>query len=183
MRISRKRIAWLIVAMAVSVATVSAARAQLGQSGLNWQQRFLGIIPLVKPDPKDPVVVTVNGAPITAAGIGRDGSTEESKAVFRDATENLINRRLLLQEAAKRKITVTDGEVAQRAREFQIAGAGGQTAPQPGAPDAQLMNAVRGSMMIEKMLDDEFRAHHVQPTDAQIQKYYEEHRDLFIKDL
>ena len=30
------------------------------------------------------------------------------------------------------------------------------------------MNAVRGSMEIEKMLDDEFRAHHVQPTEAQI---------------
>ena len=59
---------------------------------------------------------------------------------------------------------------------------GRSTAPQTGAPDAQLMNAVSGSMMIEKMLDDEFRAHHVQPTDAQIQKYYEEHRDLFVKD-
>ncbi len=192
MRITRKPIAFLIVAIVVAVATAYPVRAQLGQSGLNWQQRFLGIIPLVKPDPKDPVVVTVNGAPITAAEIAdyakteaqmiNATSTEESKAVFRDATENLINRQLLLQEAAKRKITVTDPEVAQRAREFQIAGAGGQTAPQTGAPDAQLMNAVRGSMMIEKMLDDEFRAHHVQPTDAQIQKYYEEHRDLFVKD-
>ena len=44
------------------------------------------------------------------------------------------------------------------------------------------MDAVRGSMMIEKMLDDEFRAHHVQPTDAQIQQYYNEHKDLFVKD-
>jgi hypothetical protein len=44
------------------------------------------------------------------------------------------------------------------------------------------MNAVRGSMVIEKMLDDEFRAHHVQPTDAQIKQYYDEHRDLFVKD-
>ena len=139
------------------------------------------------------MLVTVNGAPITAAEISDYAKTEanmigatspeELKAVFRDASENLINRQLLLQEAARRKITVTDGEVAQRAREFQIGGAGGgQTAPQTGAPDAQLMNAVRGSMMIEKMLDDEFRAHHVQPTDAQMQKYYEEHRDLFVKD-
>jgi parvulin-like peptidyl-prolyl isomerase len=137
-------------------------------------------------------VVTVNGAPITAAEIAAYSkteaqminatSTEEQKAVFRDATENLINRQLLLQEAAKRKIAIPDGEVAQRAREFQIGGAGGQTAPVNGAPDAQLMNAVRGSMMIEKMLDDEFRAHHVQPTDAQIQQYYEEHKDLFVKD-
>ncbi len=192
MRITRKPIACLIVAIVVAVATAYPVRAQLGQSGLNWQQRFLGIIPLVKPDPKDPVVVTVNGAPITAAEIAdyakteaqmiNATSTEESKAVFRDASENLINRQLLLQEAAKRKITVTDGEVANRAREFQIAGAGGQTTPQTGAPDAQLMNAVRGSMVIEKMLDDEFRAHHVQPTDPQIQKYYEEHRDLFVKD-
>jgi len=109
-------------------------------------------------------------------------STEESKAVFRDASENLINRELLLQEAAKRKITIPDAEVASRARDFQIAGAGGQTVATSGAPDAQLMNAVRGSMAIEKMLDDEFRAHHVQPTDAQIKQYYDEHRDLFVKD-
>jgi parvulin-like peptidyl-prolyl isomerase len=192
MRICARPIACLIVAIVVAVATACPVRAQLGQSGLNWQQRFLGILPLVKPDPKDPVVVTVNGAPITAAEITDYAkteakmigatSTEEMKAVFRDASENLINRQLLLQEAAKRKITISDAEVAQRAREFQIGGAGGQTAPQSGAPDTQLMNAVRGSMMIEKMLDDEFRAHHVQPTDAQIQKYYEEHRDLFVKD-
>jgi parvulin-like peptidyl-prolyl isomerase len=192
MRISRKPIASLIVAIAVAVATAASVRAQLGESGLNWQQRFLGIIPLVKPDPKDPVLVTVNGAPITAAEITdyakteaqmiNATTTEESRAVFRDASENLINRQLLLQEAAKRKITIPDGEVAQRAREFQIAGAEGQAAPQTGAPDAQLMNAVRGSMEIEKMLDDEFRAHHVQPTDAQIQQYYDEHRDLFVKD-
>jgi parvulin-like peptidyl-prolyl isomerase len=182
----------LIVAIAVAIATAYPSRAQLGQSGLTWEQRFLGILPLVKPDPKDPVLVTVNSVPITAAEISDYAkteakmigatSTEEMKAVFRDASENLINRQLLLQEAARRKITIPDGEVAQRAREFQIGGAEGQTVPQTGAPDAQLMSAVRGSMMIEKMLDDEFRAHHVQPTDAQIQQYYEEHRDLFVKD-
>ncbi len=192
MRISRKPIACLIVAITIAIATAHPIRAQLGGSGLNWQQRFLGILPLVKPDPKDPVVVTVNGAPITAAEASdyantekhmiNATTTEESKAVFRDATENLINRQLLLQEAARRKIAIPDGQVAQRAREFQIGGAEGQAAPVTGAPDAQLMNAVRGSMMIEKMLDDEFRAHHVQPTDAQIQQYYEEHRDLFVKD-
>jgi peptidyl-prolyl cis-trans isomerase C len=193
MRIFRRSLAVLIVAIAVAVASGLPVRAQLGPSGLSWEQRFLGIIPLVKPDPKDPVVVTVNGDPITAAEVNdyakteqrmlNATSTEETKAVFRDAAENLISRRLLLQEAARRKITVSDGEVAQRAREFQVAGAGGQAAPNTGgAPDAQLMNAVRGSMVIEKMLDDEFRAHHVQPTDAEIKKYYDEHGDLFVKD-
>ncbi len=190
----RKPIAGLIVAIGIAlvVATARPGDAQIGTSGLEWQQRFLGIIPLVKPDPKDPVVVTVNGAPITAAEIAdyaktearmiNATSTEESKAVFRDAGENLINRQLLLQEAEKRKIAIPDAEVASRAREFQIGGAEGQTVPESGAPDAQLMNAVRGSMLIEKMLDDEFRTHHVQPTDAQIKQYYEEHRDLFVKE-
>ena len=190
----RKPIAPLIAAIAIAfvVATAHPIRAQLGQSGLGWQQRFLGIIPLIKPDPKDPVVVTVNGAPITAAEIAdyaktearmiNATSTEESKAVFRDAADNLINRQLLLQEAEKRKLAISDAEVASRAREFQVAGAGGQAVATGGAPDAQLMAAVRGSMLIEKMLDGEFREHHVQPTDAQIKQYYEEHRDLFVKD-
>src|SRR5258707_6976066 len=192
MRILRISLAVLIVAFAAAVASVSPLRAQLGQANLDWQQRFLGIIPLVKPDPKDPVVVTVNGAPITAAQVTDYAKTEarlinanrpeELKAVYRDAAENLIGRQLLMQEAERRKITIPDAEVAQRAREFQVAGASGQAVSTGGAPDAQLMDAVRGSMLIEKMLDDEFRAHHVQPTDAQIQKYYEEHRDLFVKD-
>ena len=192
MRIRRNPLACLIVAIAATLASVSPLSAQLGQANLDWQQRFLGIIPLVKPDPKDPVVVTVNGAPITAAEITDYAKTEarminatrteETKAVWRDASENLINRQLLLQEANKRKITIPDPEVAQRAREFQIAGLNGQTVDATGAPDQQLMNAVRGSMQIEKMLDDEFRAHHVQPTPDQLKKYYEEHRDLFVKD-
>src|SRR5579863_8898049 len=136
MRIRRRPLAVLIVAFAAALASVPPIRAQLGQSGLSWEQRFLGIIPLVKPDPKDPVVVTVNGAPITAAEATdyakteekmlNATSTEEANAVFRDATENLISRQLLLQEAARRKITVSDAEVAQRAREFQVAGASGQ---------------------------------------------------------
>src|SRR5260370_34942195 len=99
-------------------------------------------------------------------------STEETKAVNSDEIENLLSGRLLLQEADRRKITIPDAEVAQRAREFQVAGASGQAITPGGAPDAQLMNAVRGSMIIERMLDDEFRAHHGQPTEAQIKQYY-----------
>ncbi len=95
---------------------------------------LLGILPLIKPDAKDPVVVTVNGTPITLAQI-RDyaktenrlinaNTTEETQAVFKDATENLIGRRLLIQEAERRGIKIPDGEVAQRAREFQVQGSG-----------------------------------------------------------
>ena len=107
MLIRRKPLACLIVAIAAAVASAPALHAQLGQANLDWQQRFLGIIPLVKPDPKDPVVVTVNGTPITAAEVTEYAttekrmlnatSTEETKAVFKDAAENLINRQMLMQ--------------------------------------------------------------------------------------
>ena len=193
MRICRLILACLILTIAATLASGPRARAQqLGQANLTWQQRFLGILPLVKPDPKDPVAVTVNGKPITASEIVdyantekhmiNATSTDETKAVYRDAMENLINRQLLLQEAEKRKITISDAEVAQRAREFQVAGVNGQSVPVSGAPDEILMNQVRGSMEIEKMLDDDFRTANVRPTDAQIKAYYEEHKDLFIKD-
>jgi parvulin-like peptidyl-prolyl isomerase len=193
-RRARRLAATLAAALgAAIVAPAPAARAQQKVSGLSWEQRFLGIVPLVKPDPKDPVVVTVNGTPITAAQVQEYAkteqrmvnatSTEEIKAVYKDATENLIGRQLLLDEAARRKIAIPDAQVAERAREFQVANLRGESVPpQSSAPDAQLMDAVRGSMMIEKMLDDEFRAHSVRPTDLQIRKYYDEHKDLFVKD-
>jgi peptidyl-prolyl cis-trans isomerase SurA len=174
------------------------ARAQvqinLGTANLSWQQRFLGILPLVKPDPKDPVVVTVNGAPITAAEVNdyaktearliNATSTEETKAVYKDATENLIGRRLLIQEAQRRHITIPEPQVAIRAGEFKVAGLSGQEVSNSknGAPDPQLLAAVRGSMMIEKMLDDDFRAAKVRPSEQDIKTYYEQHRDLFVKD-
>ncbi|MGC1677104.1 MAG: peptidylprolyl isomerase [Candidatus Binataceae bacterium] len=184
--------------IAVALCTAPTLRAQsgpvvgtgsLGQADLNWQQRFLGILPLVKPDPKDPVVVTVDGHPITAAEITdyahtekqmiNATSSEETKAVFKDAAENLINRQLLIDEAARRKIVIPDPEVAERAREFKISGSN----TLPGAPpDPLLIEQVRGSMMIEKMFDDDFRAAKVRPTDAQIKQYYDQHRDLFVKD-
>lgn len=163
----------------------------IGAANLSWQQRFLGILPLVKPDPKDPVVVTVNGKTITAAEINdyaktearmiNATSTEESRAVFKDAMENLIGRQLLIDEAKRRNIVIPEPQVTARANEFKLTGASGEEIG-GGTADPQLLEAVRGSMMIEKMLDDDFRAAKVRPTDEQIKKYYEEHRDLFVKD-
>ena len=187
-------VACLIVAIAAALASAPILLAQQAQpSPLSWQQRFLGILPLIKPDPKDPVIVTVNGAPITLAEV-RDyaktearlinaNTTEENRAVFKDATENLIGRQLLIQEAERRGIKIPDAEVAQRAREFQVQGAGGETMDSTGnAPDQTLINQVRGSMEIEKMLDADFQKHKVAPSEQDIQRYYDEHKDLFVQD-
>jgi peptidyl-prolyl cis-trans isomerase C len=187
-------IACLIVAIAAALASAPVAHAQQAQpSGLSWQQRFLGILPLVKPDPKDPVVATVNGAPLTLAQVKdyaktearliNANTTEETRAVFKDAMENLISRQLLIQEAERRHVTIPEGEVAQRAREFQIQGAGGETMSSTGnAPDQILLDQVRGSMEIEKMLDEDFQKHKVAPSEQDIQRYYDEHKDLFVQD-
>ncbi len=185
--------ACLIVAVAAALASVPQSRAQeIDQTQLNWQQRFLGILPLVKPDPKDPVVVTVNGTPITAAQVNyyaktearliNANTTEETNAVLRDAMENLIGRQLLLDEAHKRHISIPEGAVAERAREFQIQGVSGDSVTTGAAPDQELLNLVRGSMEIEKMFDDEFQRHKVVPTAEEIQRYYDEHKDLFVQD-
>ena len=186
----------LLIALAAALCIIGSAAAQIstniGTADLNWQQRFLGILPLVKPDPKDPVIVTVNGTPITAGEVNdyaktearliNATSTEESRAVFKDATENLIGRQLLIDEAKRRNITIPEQQVLARANEFKVTGAGGEEVSGASAPDPQLIAQVRGSMMIEKMLDDEFRAAKVRPTDAQIQQYYDQHKDLFVKD-
>ena len=110
MRISRKPIACLIVAIVAAVATAYPVRAQLGQSGLNWQQRFLGIIPLVKPDPKDPVVVTVNGYTwrSTIAPYGADFFVPV-RAEIRVATDAVLGERVdvaLQRDTAERRVDV-----------------------------------------------------------------------------
>jgi parvulin-like peptidyl-prolyl isomerase len=188
-----KLAACLIVAIAAALASAAMVRAQqIGESGLSWQQRFLGILPLVKPDPKDPVVATVDGTPITVAQV-RDyakteqrlinaTSTEETKAVYRDAMENLINRQLLIEEANRRHVSIPEAEVAERAREFQVQGIGGESVTSGGAPDQLLLDQVRGSMQVEKMLDQEFEQKKVAPNEADIDRYYNEHKDLFVQD-
>lgn len=181
------------LALIVALSLASRAPAQSpGESGLNWQQRFLGILPLVKPDPKDPIVATVNGTPITLAQVDSYAkteaqlinatSTEENRAAWRDALDNLINRTLLAQEAARRKIKIGDAEAAARAREFQLTTSGSNTEPVSGAPDQLLVSEVRRTIQIQRMLEQVFKGAHVTPTQAQIQKYYNEHKDLFIAD-
>jgi len=166
--------------------------AQTGDDQLDWRQRYLGIIPLVKPNPADPVVAKVNGTAITLAQADsyartearllNANTTEETKAVWRDALDSIVGRQLLIEEAQRRKIVLRDAEVAARAREFQLASPSGQSLSAGGAPDADLMREVRGSMAIETMLDLEFRSHSVKPTPAAIKSYYDQHQDLFVVD-
>jgi parvulin-like peptidyl-prolyl isomerase len=191
-----KALRWTVLGAVLALLTIAPMRGgaeSLGQSGLDWRQRFLGILPLVKANPADPVVATVNGTQITLAQVNSFAktearlinatSTEENKAAWKDALENLVNRQVLIDEAKKRKIAVPDQEVAGRAREFQLTDTrGGQAESGSNAPDPQLLSEVRESMQIESMLDSEFKQHHAAPTDKQIEAYYNSHKDLFTSD-
>jgi peptidyl-prolyl cis-trans isomerase C len=187
-----RKIACLTFVCVAILGCVAGALAQFGQNSLDWRQRYLGILPLIKPNPTDPIVAKVNGTPVTLAQVDSYAKTEarmvsatttaENKAAWHDALDNLIGRRLLIDEAERRKIELPDTEVAQRAREFELTGISGQQVSGSGAPDAALMREVRGSMEIERMLDQEFRKASVKPTPAQIKRYYDEHQDLFIVD-
>ncbi len=196
LKMTFKPIALRIVAITVLVSALVSfqviALAQIEQNQLDWRQRYLGIIPLVKPNPADPVVAKVNGTAITLAQADsyaktearliNANTTEETKAVWRDALDNIIGRQLLIEEARRRKIVLPDAEVAARAREFQLASPSGQNLSAGGAPDADLIRAVRGSMEIENMLDQEFRSHSVKPAQAAIKSYYDRNKDLFVVD-
>ena len=191
-RIVAVRIVAIFALASALVSLPVIALAQIGDNQLDWRQRYLGIIPLVKPNPADPIVAKVNGTAITLAQADsyartearllNANTTEETKAVWRDALDSIIGRQLLIEEARRRKIVLRDAEVAARAREFQLASPGGQSLSAGGAPDADLMREVRGSMEIETMLDQEFRSHSVKPTPAAIKSYYDQHPDLFVVD-
>ncbi len=183
----------LILTIAVLLRLAPCAHAQAGgDNQLDWRQRYLGIIPLVKPNPSDPVVAKVNATAITLAQadsyartearLVNANTTDETRAVWHDALDSLIARQLLIEEASRRKIVLRDAEVAARAREFQLASPSGQDVSSGGAPDPELIREVRGSMEIENMLDQEFRSHSVKPTPAAIQAYYDDHKDLFVAD-
>lgn len=192
MNITRKLGAALILAVLASAVAAPGALAQFGQNSLDWRQRYLGIIPLVKPNPSDPIVAKVNGTPITLAAVDSYARTEarmvnatttkENKQVWNDAVDNLIGRQLLIDESERRKMAIPEVEVAQRAREFEITTTSGSALAGTGAPDPTLMREVRETMEIELMLDHEFETHSVRPSEAQIKQYYDEHKDLFVLD-
>ncbi len=183
----------LLVVVVAMLSVVSLSPAQtLGQAKLDWRQRFLGILPLVKPDAKDPVIAVADGKQITLAQVDSYAKTEarlinatttnETRAVWRDALDNLVNRTLLAEEARRRKIQVPEQEVAARARGFHITSASGETVASNGAPEQQMLEEVGDSLRIERMLDEIFKTAKVAPTKAQIEKYYNDHKDLFVSD-
>lgn len=122
------------------------------------------------------VVATVNGEPITKADLYKEMVAVTGKPVLRE----LIDQRLIAQEAKKQGIKVTRDDVqAELARirknfsselEFQAFLA------QSGISQERLEVAVEKTVMLRRLVEPQAKA---RVTDEAVKKYFEEHRSRY----
>lgn len=102
----------------------------------------------------------------------------KEKELDRLALRKLINRRLLLQEAGLKRITVTEKEldeaIAALRRSFEDIGSFGVWMKEQDLDEQSLFGSVRADMLADRVraaLVEEVRV-----TDKQVQQYYESHK-------
>lgn len=133
-----------------------------------------GVYWVARPAWSRDVVATVNGEPITkedlyeamlAAGGGR-------------LLEQLIEERLVEQEAARRGITVGEDEIAKEIEQLKQRYGGDEgfkaVLQQFGMTEERLRREVRVNLLVRKLLAPE-----IQVTEQDVRRYYEEHKDEF----
>lgn len=100
-----------------------------------------------------PVVAVVNGAPVTRFELNQLMYTK----VGQDAVEELLMSRIISQEVARKKIKVTDDEVAGKLKTLkeQIGSEDSykQALAIQGMTEKQLLVQIRMQMALEKMVD------------------------------
>ncbi len=99
----------------------------------------------------------------------------------KEALENLITRELLCQEAGKAGITVPESEVTAEVDGLKKKLAGAEFEPalqRMGLSETALRSQVEKGMAIRRFIDDKF-GKKVNVSDADIEYYYEDHRDEF----
>lgn len=143
------------------------------------------------------VVARVNGEPVTRAQFDRmvanpltlrqaqrELGVEEPdrKALERLAMRALVHRRLLVQEAGRRKISVTQKELDEAItalrRRFDSLKEFGAWVKEQGLNDPELFETVRTDMLAERVTAA--LAEGVSVPEEQAQRYFEAHRDDLI---
>lgn len=138
----------------------------------------LGIFILVFAVFKFLIAATVNNIPITRFEVikllEREGGQQ--------ALENLITRQLVLQEARKKNLSLSQEEIDAKLNELNSYLAEQGTT----LDDAlsfqnqtkdQLIEDIRIQGLVEKILEEELKV-----SDEEVQKYFEENRDFFAED-
>ena len=140
------------------------------------------------------IVARVNGDPLTRAELQQLRANPltlrqlqqelgvdqpDAKELDRLALRRLIQRRLMLQEAGLKGITVTDGEldqaIASFRRRFADAKRFGEWRREQGLDDRSLLESARGDVLVERARAALVRE--VRIADEQVQQYYETHRE------
>jgi parvulin-like peptidyl-prolyl isomerase len=139
------------------------------------------------------VVARVNGDPMSRADLQRlladpltisrlqqePGKDPEAKELEHLAVQELIRRRLILQEAERRKFTVTEDELNQTLstlrRRFGDLESFGVWMHERGLDDKSLFAAIREGMLINRVTATLVEDVHV--TEEEVQRYYETHKN------
>jgi hypothetical protein len=97
------------------------------------------------------------------------------------AMSALIERHLVIAEADRYAVPEPDDAELQRRvealRSAVVARAGGRSVAEPGPSDQRLVRLARDDLRIRTYLEQRFSG--VQPTEAEVEAYYEEHPDQF----
>ena len=120
-------------------------------------------------------------APVTRGQLEQELGVRmvDSKAMERLALQKLIHRRLILQEAGRRKLTVPERDIdealtALRGR-FDDLKSFGMWMHERGLDDKSLFDALRTDMLMKRVTAALLEK--VRPTDAQVQAYYEAQKE------
>lgn len=124
------------------------------------------------------VVATVNGKPISRYAVVSDLEKQNGKGVV----DNLVTKELILQEAAKKDVSVTQADIdAELGKIEEDLKAQGQTLDQvltmQGLTREDVTENLQIKLYIEKILNEK-----VQVSDEDAQKYFDENKATFSKD-
>ena len=140
------------------------------------------------------IIARVNGEPVTRGELQRmladplmqyqferelGSEKAASKELERLALRKLIQRRLILQEAGRRKITVTERDLEEALsalrRRFRDLRDFGIWMKERGLDDKSLFETIRADMVMKRVMGALVKD--VRPTEKEVQDYYEDHKE------
>lgn len=171
---------WLVLAAACSIdATPGPARAAQGDPSAEGGAALLARVngePVTEAELR-----RLLGAPAERRGLQRElGTPEPDRAALeRAALRRLIQQRLILQEAARRKLTVQEQElddaIRSLRRRFEDLRSFGQWMKDQGLDDRALFEAVRADLLASRVRA--LLAEGANVTEEQARQYHDAHRD------
>lgn len=124
------------------------------------------------------IVALVNGQPITRFNLINELEKQSGKKTL----ESLIIKTLILQEAKKQKISVTKEEVNQEIKQLEESfSSQGQDFNQALEAQGMTQNQLKEQIEIQKIVE-KIVSGSVKITEAEVEKYLEENKDLFPKE-